>query len=171
MKNVWFSVAAALICTIMFSVSTSARSISETKVVELKSAQDKQWVEFFGTSVEIAFGTNIPDCRCCYGGICSLKVNLPFFLKKGQLDDEYIASQVRGFRANDDASIGRTADGEMYLIFSRDITRPDFLGSSLTIAAPVYVDPTLTSKYNVPQIPAGTYDIFDNGLFKMIRIK
>ncbi|MFM8568867.1 MAG: hypothetical protein ACKOB6_04605 [Candidatus Kapaibacterium sp.] len=134
-------------------------------------AQERAWTDFFGFSIEITFGTNIPSCRCCYGGICSVKATIPFFLKKGPMNDEYIASQVRGFQANDQASIGRTSTGEVYLLFNRDISRSEFLGSHLTITAPVHVDPVLVKQYNIPQIPAGTYDIIDNGLFKMIRIQ
>jgi hypothetical protein len=164
-----------IVLTVAFLVIPSRTTANTLPVVHAPtttvSAQDRVWADFFGLSIELTFGTNIPSCRCCYGGICSVKATIPFFLKKGPLNDEYIASQVRGFQANDQASIGRTSTGEVYLLFNRDITRPEFLGSQLTITAPVHVDPVLVKQYNIPQIPAGTYDITDNGLFKMIRIQ
>ena len=87
------------------------------------------------------------------------------------MDDEYIASQVRGFLPNDQGSIGTTSNGEVYLLFNRDITRPDFQGSKLEIKAAVNVDPALVKQYNIPEIPAGSYDIVDNCFYKMIRIR
>lgn len=172
MKSVFSLLVLPLLCLIVLSGSVMAKNeITVSHVPTSTAAQERIWMEFFGFSVEIAFGTNIPLCRCCYGGICSLKATIPFYIKKGPLNDDYIASQVRGFQANDQASIGRTSTGEVYLLFNRDISRQEFLGSHLTISAPVYIDPVLSKQHNIPQIAAGTYDIIDNGLFKMIRIQ
>ncbi len=151
---------------VIANAAVTARSLSKNK---LNHSRAFAWSRLIGIGVDIKFGQNAPKCKCCYGGLCELKVSSGM-IQNGPLSDNQIANFANNLLANYQAGVGITESGEAYLIFNRAISRPEFSGAQLAIQSPVAWDPVLISTYGIPQMLPGNYDIIDNGLFKMVRI-
>ncbi len=127
------------------------------------------WSKLLGIGVEIHFGQSVPNCHCCYGGICDIKVGAaaPY---SGPVDDTKVGILADALLANDQAIIGIAANGDAYLIFNRRCSRPELQNTTLTLRTAPECDPDLQRLYGIAPMKAGNYQVIDNGQYKMIRM-
>ncbi len=147
----------------------SVRKSSKMSTIKTDKLSRFEWSKLLGITIEVKFGTNIPGCPCCYGGVCEFKIGSSAMIS-GPVDDNQVRSFSDELLANDQGIIGITQSGETYLIFSRHTTRPELLGKVLDVQAPPRWDPQLSTVYGIPPMKAGKYQIVDNGLFKAVRL-